>query len=44
MVRDVKQVLGSAGFIVSAIKNWSCLRSVKPVVDLSPLHRAQLMF
>lgn len=44
MVRDVKQVLGSAGFIVTAVKNWSCLRSVKPVVDLSPLHRAQLMF
>lgn len=44
MVGDVKQVLGSAGFIVTAIKNWSCLRSVKAALDLSPPRRAQLMF
>lgn len=44
MVGDVKRVLGSAGFVVAAIKNWSCWRSVKPAVDLSPPLRPQLMF
>lgn len=44
VVRNVKEVLHLASFVVIAIKNWGCLLSVKPAIDLSSVCQAQLMF
>lgn len=41
---NVNAVLHLASFVVTAIKNWGCLLSVKPAIDLSSVCRAQLMF
>ena len=44
VVQNVKEVLQLASFVVTAIRNWSCLLSVKPAIDLSSVCRAQLVF
>jgi len=44
IVRNVKVVLHLASFVVIEIKDWSCLLSVVPAIDLSSVCRAQLMF
>lgn len=44
VVRNVKEVLHLASFVVIVIKNWGCLLSVKPAIDLSSVCQAQLMF